>query len=82
MNGISFQALPRLGFAFRYGGQGQEVALRGRANWDRSFDAHFHCLMKASICQQYLGLRDFIGTGWYSSEYIVGTKSIGNLRFP
>ena len=27
-----------------------------------------------------LGLRDFIGTGWYSSEYIVGTKSIGNLE--
>ena len=27
-----------------------------------------------------LGLRDFIGTGWYSSEYIVGTKSIGNVN--
>ena len=27
-----------------------------------------------------LGLRDFIGTGWYSSEYIVGTKSLGNLE--
>ena len=25
------------------------------------------------------GLRDFIGSGWYSSEYIVSTKSIGNL---
>ena len=27
-----------------------------------------------------IGLRDFIGTGWYSSEYIVGTKSIGHLE--
>ena len=27
-----------------------------------------------------IGLRDFIGTGWYSSEYLVGTKSFGNLR--
>ena len=27
-----------------------------------------------------LGLRDFIGTGWYSSEYIVSTKSLGNLE--
>ena len=27
-----------------------------------------------------LGLRDFIGTGWYSSEYIVATKSIKNLE--
>ena len=26
------------------------------------------------------GLRDFIGTGWYSSEYIVGTKSVGNFE--
>ena len=27
-----------------------------------------------------LGLRDFIGTGWYSSEYIVGTKNFGALE--
>ena len=27
-----------------------------------------------------IGLRDFIGTGWYSSEYIVGTKTFGNLE--
>ena len=27
-----------------------------------------------------IGLRDFIGTGWYSSEYIVGTKSFGKLE--
>ena len=27
-----------------------------------------------------LGLRDFIGTGWYSSEYIVATKNAGNLE--
>ena len=25
-------------------------------------------------------MRDFIGTGWYSSEYIVSTKSIGNIE--
>ena len=27
-----------------------------------------------------IGLRDFIGTGWYSSEYIVGTKSFGRFE--
>ena len=27
-----------------------------------------------------VGLRDFIGTGWYTSEYIVGTKTIGQLE--
>ena len=25
------------------------------------------------------GLRDFVGTGWYSSEYIVGTKTVGPI---
>ena len=33
MNGISFQALPRLGVAFRYGGQGSGGTLaQGRVN--------------------------------------------------
>ena len=27
-----------------------------------------------------IGLRDFVGTGWYSSEYLVGTKTFGNLE--
>ena len=27
-----------------------------------------------------IGLRDFIGTGWYSSEYLVATKTLGNLE--
>ena len=40
----------------------------------------FHCLMKKYLPAISFGLRDFIGTGWYSSEYIVGTKSIGNLE--
>jgi hypothetical protein len=41
MNGISFQALPRIGFSFRYGGQGRGgIFAQGRVNWDRSFDAH------------------------------------------
>ena len=32
--------------------------------------------MKEICASNFSGLRDFIGTGWYSSEYIVGTKSI------
>ena len=80
--GLSFQALPRVGFAFRYTGHGTGgKEAYGRANHDRSFDAH----ISVSDESKYLpaissGLRDFIGTGWYSSEYIVGTKSIGNLE--
>ena len=41
MNGLSFQALPRLGLSFRYGGHGLGGSFaQGRINWDRSFDAH------------------------------------------
>ena len=82
MNGISFQALPRVGFAFRYGGQGRGGNLaQGRINWDRSFDVHISVTNeKKYFPAMSIGLRDFIGTGWYSAEYIVCTKSIGNLE--
>ena len=82
MNGISFQALPRLGVSFRYGGLGLGGNFaQGRYTWDRSFDAHISVLDEGAYRPAIsLGLRDFIGTGWYSSEYLVGTKSIGNLE--
>ena len=38
MNGISFQAMPRLGVSFRYAGHGSGgVFAQDRINWDRSF---------------------------------------------
>ena len=82
MTGLSFQALPRLGVAFRYGGQGLGGGLaNGRINWDRSFDAHLSLLNESKFLPAVsIGLRDFIGTGWYSSEYLVGTKKLGNLE--
>ena len=80
--GISFQALPRLGVSFRYTGHGANGGeAYGRVNHDRSFDAHVSLLDESKYLPEIsIGLRDFIGTGWYSSEYIVGTKSIGNLE--
>ena len=82
MSGISFQALPRISVSFRYGGLGSGGSLaQRRVNWDRSFDAHISVLDEGTFLPAIsFGLRDFIGTGWYSSEYIVGTKSIGNLE--
>mgnify|MGYP001257653099 CR=1 FL=1 len=82
MTGISFQALPQLGVSFRYGGLGSGGGFaQNRLSWDRSFDAHISVLDERSYFPAIsLGLRDFIGTGWYSSEYIVSTKSIGNLE--
>ena len=82
-SGISFQALPWAAFSFRYSGHGVggEEAY-GRINHDRSFDAHLSILDEGVYMPAIsLGLRDFIGTGWYSSEYLVGTKSIKNIEF-
>ena len=78
-SGISFQALPRVGVSFRYTGHGINGGeAYGRINHDRSFDAHISLLdERIYLPALSLGLRDFIGTGWYSSEYIVGTKSMG-----
>ena len=82
MNGLSFQALPRLGLSFRYGGHGLGGSFaQGRINWDRSFDAHIFLVDENKYSPAIsLGLRDFIGTGRYSSEYLVGTKSIGKFE--
>lgn len=82
MNGLSFQALPWLGLSFRYAGLGSGGKLaQGRLLWDRSFDAHISITDEGNYLPAIsLGLRDFIGTGWYSSEYIVATKSIDNLQ--
>ena len=81
-SGISFQALPRVGVSFRYTGHGVNGGeAYGRVNHDRSFDAHISVLDERTYLPAIsLGLRDFIGTGWYSSEYIVGTKSFGKLE--
>ena len=80
--GISFQALPLLGLSFRYTGHGIGGSeAYGRLNHDRSFDAHISLLDERKYVPAIsIGLRDFIGTGWYSSEYIVGTKTIRNLE--
>ena len=78
-SGMSFQIFPNLGVAFRYSGHGKNGGeANGRVNHDRSFDAHLTLWNEGDYLPgTAIGLRDFIGTGWYSSEYIVATKSIG-----
>lgn len=80
-SGMSFQLLPRLGVSFRYSGHGKNGSeANGRTNHDRSFDAHLNLIEESPYLPSLaIGLRDFIGTGWYSSEYIVGTKTFGNI---
>ena len=84
-SGMSFQFLPSIGFAFRYSAQGPKGEFArfetGRNNHDRSFDAHLTLWEEGAYHPGVaIGLRDFIGTGWYSSEYVVATKSIGSFE--
>ena len=67
-SGISFQALPRVGVSFRYTGHGiNGDEAYGRENHDRSFDANISILDEGQYIPAIsVGLRDFIGTGWYS----------------
>ena len=75
-NTLSFQIAPRLTGSFRYsriaGFQPGEVTL-----YDRSFDISFQILSETDTRPALsVGLRDFIGTGIYSSEYIVASKML------
>ena len=80
--GLSFQLLSNIGATFRYNGHGKGGdEAYGRINHDRSFDLHLTLWDEGVYLPSVsIGLRDFIGTGWYSSEYIVGTKSLGRLE--
>jgi len=74
---LTFQVLPRITGTFRYsivdGFNGPIIGDR----FDRSFDIHFQIADETdSRPALAFGLRDFIGTGIYSSEYFVATKHL------
>lgn len=77
-NTLTFQILPRVSGSFRYARiSGQRAD--GSANYDRSFDVHFHLLDETEYRPALgVGLRDFLGTGLYSGEYVVATKGFGS----
>lgn len=79
---ISFQVLPRIYGAFRYSinedfgapSPGGQTDL-----FDRSFDIHFAILdEETSGVDLGIGLRDIIGTGFVSSEYVVASKTVAD----
>jgi len=73
---LTFQIAPRLTGAFRYSVL-QEFETDGTDRFDRSFDLQYLLLKEAQWWPAIaVGLRDFVGTGVYSSEYLVATKSI------
>ncbi len=78
---FSFQILPRVSGSLRYStiydwGQQDNP---GYDLFDRSFDLQFLLLEENRNSWQpavALGFRDLLGTGVYSSEYLVGTKTL------
>lgn len=79
-NTFTFQFLPHIQGSFRYTAL-QNFSFSGALSdqyYDRSFDLHFQILEENGRRPALaLGLRDFGGTGIYSSEYLVATKSFG-----
>ena len=72
---LAFQIAPRLTGSFRY--SGIDRALQRDRLFDRSFDLNLLLLREGPGRPEVtLGLRDFIGTGEYSSEFIVATGQV------
>lgn len=78
---LAFQALPRLTVSFRYAALSHRgfLATHGQSVLhDRSFDVHWLVMEEGRYMPAVaVGLRDFIGTGAYSSEYVVATRHFG-----
>ncbi|UOA34120.1 hypothetical protein DSM110093_03955 (plasmid) [Sulfitobacter sp. DSM 110093] len=71
---LSFQITPRLSGSFRY--SKIEDYSSGGDLFDRSFDLRYRFLKETARRPALaVGLQDFIGTGVYSGEYIVATKT-------
>ena len=73
-----FQVTPRISGVFRYGTLDNFFA-SGETLYDRSFDFQFRIVDETRYRPAIaIGLRDFGGTGIYSSEYVVATKGVGD----
>lgn len=73
---IAFQLTPRLTASFRYSALEGLGGMRSTL-FDRSFDLHYRIVDEGAVRPAVaVGLRDFIGTGVYSSEYVVATKTV------
>lgn len=77
---LTFQIVPRLSGSFRYSRLDDFPVPGGTTtNYDRSFSLHFR-FADETVFRPALavGLNDFLGTGIYSSEYVVATKTFGD----
>lgn len=75
-NTMTFQITPRLQGSFRYGVIDRFYGDSGPLH-DRSFDLSYRIADEGKYLPALaVGLRDFGGTGIYSSEYLVATKTL------
>ncbi|WP_372839471.1 YjbH domain-containing protein [Phaeovulum sp.] len=73
---FAFQMAPRLTAVFRYS-KVDDFYAPGDALYDRSVDLHLKLLDESGWRPALaVGVRDFIGSGAYASEYIVATKTV------
>lgn len=76
-NTLTFQITPRLSGSFRYSRIQDYVVATGDDTFDRSFDLRYRFIDEGRYRPAVaVGLRDIIGTGLYSSEYLVATKHL------
>ncbi|WP_233128026.1 YjbH domain-containing protein, partial [Brevirhabdus pacifica] len=74
---LSFQITERLSGSFRYSYIDNYVLGTGGETYDRSFDVQYRFADEGRFMPAMaIGLRDFIGTGVYSGEYVVATKTL------
>ncbi|WP_158090964.1 YjbH domain-containing protein [Marivita geojedonensis] len=79
-NTITFQITPRLSGSFRYSNI-ENFQREGSELFDRSFSLQYRLIDENPDTWQpavAVGLNDFLGTGIYSSEYVVATKTLGS----
>lgn len=75
---LTFQITPRFSGSFRYSGIQNWFPATGAPIYDRSFDLQYRIVDEGRYRPAIaVGLRDFLGTGLYSGEYVVATKTVG-----
>lgn len=76
---LSFQISDSLTTSFRYSRIPSTGGDHRGYFWDRSFDIHYILKKNTSYFPTIaIGLRDFIGTGLYSGEYLVATTNLNS----
>ena len=74
---LAFQITPRLSGSFRYSALQDCNCFGYKTYFDRSFDLHYQFMDETRWRPAVaVGLRDFVGTGIYSGEYLAATKTL------